>query len=134
MGILVTAPRSKATMKAVDILMLALATLVQAAPEDREKRFLLKEINDVIHHVSDSLTHVVNSAKDAVSKVASGLDFDKAVGSLKGMIHSGMTVTVCTTTCKASAATVLGPFAMLSGSVCTPLCDAALAELEHASG
>merc|ERR1712154_754992 len=63
-----------------------------------------------------------------------GLNFDKAVDALIPLIHSDMSVTACVATCDASAATVLGPFATLAHTVCTPLCDGALAKLEEISG
>merc|ERR1711963_911047 len=99
-----------------------------------KKRFFLKELNNAVHSVGDALKNTFNTAKDAVNKVASGLNFDKAVDALIPLIHSDMSVTACVATCDASAATVLGPFATLAHTVCTPLCDGALAKLEEISG
>merc|ERR1712154_579690 len=78
-----------------------------------KKRFFLKEVQDAFNSVGKALTNTWNTAKDAVNKVASGLNFDKAVDALIPLIHSDMSVTACVATCDASAATVLGPFATL---------------------
>merc|ERR1711962_202319 len=99
-----------------------------------KKRFLMKEINSVIHGIGDAFSKAYDGAKNAVHSVAKGLDFDGAVNALIPLIHSGMSVTACVSACTASAATVLGPFAMLSSSVCTPICEGALAKLEDMAG
>merc|ERR1711934_1007100 len=92
-------------MKVVAVLMLvALATVSQAGPV--EKRFLLKDINNIIHGVGDAF----DAAKNAVNSLAHGLDFDGAVNALLPLIHSGMTVTACVSACSASSSSSSSSF------------------------
>merc|ERR1712183_1261131 len=125
--------RSKMKFAAI-LLLVALATVSQSEAGPMKKRFLIKEINNVINGIGDFFTKAYNSAKDAVNKVASGLNFDHAVDALIPLIHSGMSVSACAAACTASAASVLGPFAVSAGVICTPLCEGALAKLEDIAG
>ena len=113
------------------LVVVAMAT-VEAGP--MKKRFLIKEIQNAINSVGDWFTKQYNGAKDAFNKVASGVNFDAAVNALIPYINSDMTVTACVSTCTGAAVAVLGPAATLSGVLCTPLCDGALAKLEELAG
>merc|ERR1711887_4080 len=117
-------------MKAVAVLLLVVMAMCAAEAGTLRKRFLLKEIQHALNSVGDFFTKQYNSAKDAVHKVASGLNFDAAVNALVPLIHSDMSVTACVGVCDGAAATVLGAFAPLAHTVCTPLCEGALAKLE----
>merc|ERR1711970_140501 len=114
--------------------MLVLVGMASVDAGHMKKRFLLKEINDALHSIGDFFTKTYNSAKDAFNKVASGINFDAAVNALLPYIHSDMTVTACNNACKGAASTVLGPAASLAGTVCTPLCEGALAKAEELAG
>merc|ERR1712039_1157395 len=127
-------PHPPAAMKIAYILLVAAVLTASSEAGVMRKRFLWKEIVDAANSVGKALTDTFNTAKDAVNKAAAGLNFDKAVDALIPLIHSDMSVTACVATCDASAATVLGPFAPLAHTVCTPLCDGALAKLEEISG
>merc|ERR1712154_290168 len=124
-------PPHPPAMKIACILLVAAVLTASSEAGVMRKRFLWKEIVDAANSVGKALTDTFNTAKDAVNKAAAGLNFDKAVDAL---IPSDMSVTACVATCDASAATVLGPFATLAHTVCTPLCDGALAKLEEISG
>ncbi|KAK3766371.1 hypothetical protein RRG08_044555 [Elysia crispata] len=113
------------------LVLVAMAT-VEAGP--MKKRFLIKEIQNAINSVGDWFTKTYNSAKDSFNRLASGVNFDAAVNALIPYINSGMTVTACVTACQGAAVAVLGPAAALSGVLCTPLCDGALAKLEEIAG
>merc|ERR1711921_12762 len=128
--------RQKSTMKVAVVLLLVVAAMsaTDAAPKRINKRLFWNDVVNVVHNIGDFFSDAYNAAKDAVSKLASGLDFDKAVDLLVPMIHSGMTVTACTGTCTAASATVLGPFAALSATVCGPICEGALDKLEQTAG
>merc|ERR1711948_119498 len=94
-------------MKIACILLVAAVLTASSEAGVMRKRFLWKEIVDAANSVGKALTDTFNS---------------------------DMSVTACVATCDASAATVLGPFAPLAHTVCTPLCDGALAKLEEISG
>merc|ERR1711937_942810 len=123
-------------MKVAVVLLLVVAAMAatDAAPKRINKRIFWSDIVHVVDNIGHFFSDAYNAAKDAVKNLAAGLDFDKAVDALVPMIHSGMTVTACTATCTAGAATVLGPFATLSATVCGPICEGALEKLEHAAG
>ncbi|RUS71397.1 hypothetical protein EGW08_020838 [Elysia chlorotica] len=114
------------------LLVLVAMTTVEAGP--MQKRFLIKELQNAINSVGDWFTKTYNSAKDAFNKLASGINFDAAVNALIPYISSDMTVSGCVTVCNNAAQTVLGPAASLAGSLCTPLCEGALAKLEDIAG
>ncbi|GFO10279.1 conotoxin [Plakobranchus ocellatus] len=138
------------------LVLVAMAT-VEAGP--MKKRFLLKEIQDALNSVGDWFTKTYNSAKDSFNKLASGrpsisefwaesmleiqvvysgcflpVNFDAAVNALIPYISSDMSVTACVGACENAATTVLGPAASLASTVCTPVCEGALAKLEDIAG
>ncbi|GFR80153.1 conotoxin [Elysia marginata] len=121
-------------MKAAVVCLLVLVAMATVEAGPMKKRFLIKEIQNAINSVSDWFTKTYNSAKDSFNKLASGINFDAAVNALIPYISSDMTVTACVGACKNAATTVLGPAASLAGSLCTPLCDGALAKLEDIAG
>merc|ERR1712130_1067427 len=129
----ITASKMKTFVALLMVMMVGMAA-VDARKTIRNRRFLLKEIQDALNSVGDFFTKQYNSAKDAFNKAVSGIDFDAAVNALIPMINSDMTVTACVATCTGASATVLGPAAVLAGTVCTPLCDGALAKLEEMAG
>merc|ERR1712168_411329 len=123
-------------MKAAAVFMLGLVVVGMSSVEagTMRKRFLIKEIQHAIDSVGNWFTKTYNSAKDSFNKLVKGVNFDAAVNALIPYIHSGMTVTACTSACVAASASVLGPAAPLAGSVCTPVCEGALAKLEELAG
>ncbi|KAL8568011.1 hypothetical protein ACOMHN_029186 [Nucella lapillus] len=122
-------------MKAVLALTLLVA-LASAAPRPvKDKRFI-ESLGHLLHQAAYAFTHTFNQAKNSFNQLTSGLhiNFDQVVNQLIPLIDSGMTETACTTACMGGAATVLGPAAPLAGTVCVPVCKAALAKLEQAAG
>ncbi|XP_076461491.1 uncharacterized protein LOC143293984 [Babylonia areolata] len=122
-------------MKAVLALTLLVA-LASAAPQPiKDKRFI-ESIGHLFHQAADALAHTFNQAKDAFNSLTHGLNinFDSVVAQMIPLIDSGMTETACTTACVGAASTVLGPAAPLAGTVCGPVCKAALAKLEETAG
>ncbi|KAL8568012.1 hypothetical protein ACOMHN_029187 [Nucella lapillus] len=119
-------------MKAVLALTLLVA-LASAAPRPVKD---IESLSHLLHQAAYAFTHTFNQAKNSFNQLTSGLhiNFDKVVDQLIPLIDSGMTETACTTACVGGAATVLGPAAPLAGTVCVPVCKAALAKLEQVAG
>ncbi|XP_076439582.1 conotoxin Cl14.12-like [Babylonia areolata] len=118
-------------MKVVAVLLMTLV-VAYAAPE---KRFLIKDIGDLINNLGNQLTQVFNSAKHEFEKIVGGqVDFDNVVHLLVGQIDSDTTEGACEAACTKGASVILGPAAPMAGLVCGPACKAALAKIEEAAG
>merc|ERR1711992_56134 len=131
MGTLVNSNKDK--MKVV-LALLVLAAAAYAAPE---KRFI-ESISHAFESLGHAIAHTFNQAKDSFNNIVGehglNIDFHAVVQKMIPLIDSGMTETACTTACVGAASSVLGPAAPLAGTVCGPVCMAALAELEKQAG
>nr|UMA83584.1 conotoxin precursor Cerm06 [Conus judaeus]UMA83918.1 conotoxin precursor Cerm06 [Conus judaeus]DAZ86565.1 TPA_inf: conotoxin precursor Cerm06 [Conus judaeus] len=115
-------------MKVV-VVLLAVLVAASAAPQ---KRFFIKDIQNWIQQ----LQAVFNKAKDKFNELTSGLGvhFDRIVDLLIDQIDSGMTEAACIKVCESSAGKILGDASPMAGTVCAPVCTAALAKLEEVAG
>nr|DAC80613.1 TPA_inf: superfamily Cerm-06 [Conus magus] len=115
-------------MKVV-VVLLAVLVAASAAPQ---KRFFVQDIQNWIQQLQAAF----NNAKDKFNELTSGLGvhFDRIVDLLIDQIDSGMTEAGCIKLCETSSSKILGSASSMAGTVCAPVCTAALAKLEEIAG
>nr|UMA82934.1 conotoxin precursor Cerm06 [Conus ebraeus] len=116
-------------MKVVVVLLASLAVVAYASPQ---KRFFIKDINNLLNQ----LKQTINNAKNQFDQITAGLgvNFDAVVDMLIDQIDSDTTQAACRTICVTGATEILQQAAPLANQVCEPACKAALAKMEEIAG
>ncbi|KAL8613084.1 hypothetical protein ACOMHN_035025 [Nucella lapillus] len=122
-------------MKVVAVLLLATLVVVTTYANP-EKRFFLKEVENVLNNLTHQLNAIINNAKKEFDHVAggTGLKFDEVVALLENLITADETQQACVNVCHNGAESILGSLAPMAGHLCPIACKAALAKLQEAAG